>query len=202
MVLPHLLHLFALGAATSSIVAGKEVNRWRTQAVILGVVLCIADCYMVASYDWKANARAVRAEDLDHFYWRMRLVRGLGMAISDALFTVLLWASSTNRVFVIPQTATERTEAALQQLEGIRGRLGAIGIVRNVVARDEGFRKKGDVYWRREGQMMSEVMDEREVVDGIQGALGSGRIDVTLVEEEARKYAEGIIVGPESAQQR
>ena len=170
--------------------------------MILGVVLCIADCYMVASYDWKANARAVRAEDLDHFYWRMRLVRGLGMAISDALFTVLLWASSTNRVFVIPQTATERTEAALQQLEGIRGRLGAIGIVRNVVARDEGFRKKGDVYWRREGQMMSEVMDEREVVDGIQGALGSGRIDVTLVEEEARKYAEGIIVGPESAQQR
>ncbi len=39
--------------------------------------------------------------------------------------------------------------------------------------------------------MMGEVMDEREVVEGVRSAL-SDRIQVAKVEEEARMYAEGI----------
>ncbi|KAI4162568.1 MAG: hypothetical protein LQ342_003799 [Letrouitia transgressa] len=197
-ILPHLLHLFALGAATSSAVAGKAVSRWRTLAVVLGVGLAMTDCYMTASYDWKANSRALRAEDLDHFFWRMRIYRGLAIAIGDALFAGLIWASSTNRAFVVPPTASERTEIALQKLEGVRTRLGAIGVVRNVVVRDEVFRRKDDAHWRKDGQILSEIMDEREVVEGVRNALGSGRINVTMVEEEAKNYSEGIITSPEN----
>ncbi|KAL9613968.1 MAG: hypothetical protein Q9167_001517 [Letrouitia subvulpina] len=198
ILLPHLLHLFALGAATSSAVAGKDVSRWRTLAVVFGAGLAVTDCYMTASYDWKANSRALRAEDLDHFFWRMRVYRGLAIAVEDALFAGLIWASSTNRAFVVPPTPSERTEMALQKLEGVRGRLGAIGVVRNVVVRDEVFRRKDDAYWRRDGQVMSEVMDEREVAEGVRNALGSGRINVTMVEEEAKTYSEGIIASPKN----
>ena len=198
LLLPHLLHLFALGAATSSAVGGKECNRWRMSAVILGAGLALAECYLTGARDWKANGRTVRAEDLNHFCWRMRVWRGLFIGVGDAMLAGLLWASSTNRLFVVPPSAAERFEAAMKVLENTRGRLGAIGIVRNVVVRDETMRRKAETYWRKEGQVMSEVMDEREVVGGMRSALGSGRIQLSQVEEGASKYAEGIIAGPES----
>ncbi|KAL8685830.1 MAG: hypothetical protein Q9218_007518 [Villophora microphyllina] len=202
IMLPHILHLFALGAATSSGIAGKEGNRWRTSAVMIGVGLALSECYLTGAGDWKANARAVRAEDLNHFHWNMRIWRGLGIGVADAALAGFLWASSTNRMFVVPPTAAERMEASLKVLENARGRVGALGIVRNVVARDEGLRRQGDAYWRKEGQIMSEAMDEREVVEGVRNALGSGRISVTKVEEEARRFAEGIVGGSNIAQQQ
>ena len=163
--------------------------------MIVGTVLAAGDLYLLASYDFKANARAARAEDLVHFHWRMRTFRGIAIAIADVGLAGLLWAAATNRMFVVPPSVAERMEGAMRVLESVRGRLGAVGIVRNVVVRDEGLRRKGEVYWKREGQVMAEVMDEREVVEGISGALGSGRVQVATIEEEARKYAEGIVGG-------
>lgn len=192
MLLPHLLHLFALGLATSTAVAGKYGSRWRTLAVMSGAAVGLVECYLVGTYDFKTNARVIRPEDLDHFHWRMRIFRGIAICILDAAFAGLLWAASTNRIFAVPPSAAERTETAIKGLEGVRGRLTAVGILRNVIVRDEGLRGKAEAYWRREKQVMSEVMDEREVVDGIRNAM-SGRIDVTKVEEDASRYADGIL---------
>lgn len=119
------------------------------------------------------------------------MVRGIIVALADMLVAGLLWLSSTNRMFVVPPSAAERMETAMRVLENARGKLHAVGIMRNVVVRDEGLRRRSEAYWRKEGQVMGEVMDEREVVDGVRNAL-SGRIQVAKVEEEARKYAEGI----------
>ena len=94
-------------------------------------------------------------------------------------------------MFVVPPSAAERMETAMRVLENARGKLNAVGIMRNAVVRDEGVRRKAEAYWKREGQVMGEVMDEREVVEGVRNAL-SGRVQVDRVEEEARKYAEGI----------
>ena len=113
------------------------------------------------------------------------------MALADVLVAGLLWLSSTNRMFVVPPSAAERMETAMRVLENARAKLHAVGIMRNVVVRDEGLRRKAEAYWRREGLVMGEVMDEREVVEGVRNAL-SGRIQVAKVEEDARKYAEGI----------
>lgn len=88
----------------------------------------------------------------------------------------------------------------MRVLESARAKLHAVGIMRNVVVRDEGLRRKAEAYWRREGQVMGEVMDEREVVEGVRNAL-SGRIQVARVEEDARKYAEGITKIPDALQQ-
>lgn len=161
---------------------------------MIGVGLALAECYLTGAGDWKVNARAFRPEDLNHFHWNMRIRRGLGIAVADAVLAGFLWASSTNRLFVIPPTAAERMETATKVLENARGQLGALGIMRNVVARDEGLRRKAEAYWRKEGQVMSEVMDEREVVEGLRSALGSGRVNVPQVEEEARRFADGIVI--------
>lgn len=126
----------------------------------------------------------------------MRTLRSLSICLADATLALLLWAASTNRIFAVPPNTAERMEAAMKVLESMRGRLGAVGIVRNVVARDKGLRQRGDAYWAREGRVMEEVMADREVVDGMRNALG-GRISVSKVEEEARKYADGIVVWQE-----
>lgn len=157
-----------------------------------GVAVGLAECYLVGTYDFKMNARVIRPEDLDHFYWRMRTFRGIAICILDVGFAWLLWAASTNRIFAVPPSAAERTETAIRGLESVRSRLAAIGILRNAIVRDEGLRNKAEAYWRREKQVMSEVMDEREVVDGIRNAM-SGRINVTKVEEDASRYADGIL---------
>ncbi|KAL9023496.1 MAG: hypothetical protein Q9196_007165, partial [Gyalolechia fulgens] len=196
ILFPHILHLFALGAATSSAIAGKEGNRWRTLAIMIGVGLAVFECYLTGAGDFKANARALKPEDLNHFHWNMRIWRGMLIAVADAVLAGFLWASATNRMFVVPPTAAERMETLTKLLENARGRLGALSVVRNVVVRDEGLRRKAEAYWRKEGQVMAEVMDEREVVEGMKSALGSGRIDVAKVEEEARRLADGIIVVP------
>jgi len=155
--------------------------------------MAVCEVYAVATHDWKANARAVRPEELGHFFWTMRTVRGLGIAGMDVLFAGLLYLSSTNRLFGQEVTNAERVEAVLKTMEQTRGKMSALGIVKNVVARDEGLRGRGAEYWRRERVVMGEVMDEREVVEGVRDAL-ENRVRVQSVEEEARRWAEGIVV--------
>jgi hypothetical protein len=198
ILLPHLLHLLALGLATSNAVAGKYGSRWRTLFVMGGAAVGLAECYLVGTYDFKANARATRPEDLDHFYWRMRTFRGISMCILDAAFAGLIWATSTNRIFAVPPSVAERTETVIKAIGSLQGRLVAVGILRNTVVRDEGLRGKAEVYWRREKQVMGDVMDEREVVEEIRNAL-SDRINVTKIEGDARTYADGILGGLQDA---
>lgn len=194
LLLPHLIHLFVLGLATSSVLAGKYGSRWRTSAVAVGVVLALFECYYVGTHDSKANARVIRAEDLDLFHWRMRTIRGIIIAVIDAGLAFVLWAASTNRIFAVPPSPSERINASLKVLENVRARLAALGVVSNVVVRDEGLRKRGVDYWRREGQVMAQVMDDKEVVDGVRNALAN-RINVATVEEDAKKFAETLLKG-------
>ena len=95
-------------------------------------------------------------------------------------------------MFVIPPSAAERMETAMRVLENARGKLSAVGIIRNAVVRDEGLRRKTEAYWRKEGEITGQIMAEREVVEGVRNAL-DGRIQVVSLEAEATKYAEGIM---------
>ncbi|MCJ1311688.1 hypothetical protein MMC25_005361 [Agyrium rufum] len=194
IVLPHLLNLIVLGLATSRSIAGSEGARWRTQAAIAGVVMALANCYLIGTYDHKTNARVIRPQDLDNFYWRALTLRSLAITVLDAAFASLLWATSTNRIFPMPPSTAERLEGVTRNLESTRGKLTAVGIVRNVIVRDGGMRRKSEAYWRNEGEVMGEVMSEREVVEGVRNAL-TDRIQLARVEEEAGKYAENLFSG-------
>lgn len=98
-------------------------------------------------------------------------------------------------MFGVPVSTAERVEGVLKVMEQGRGKLAALGVVKNVVYRDEGLSERGRGYWRREKVVMGEVMDEREVVEGVRNALEGGRVKVEEVEREAGRYAEGIVGG-------
>ena len=197
LLLPHLLHAVVLGLATSSSISDKYGSRWRNITTCVGLTLAALEFYLFAAFDWRSNLRAFAPEDYVHFYWRMRVFRGVAIAITDVLIAACVYLSSTNRFFFTALSSAERMESAMKSLEMARGKLNALGVMRNVTARDEALRQRTDGYWRRERQVMGEVMDEREVVEGIKNALG-GRIQVVQVEEEARKYADGITTWPQT----
>ena len=193
LLFPHLLNFIALGLATSIVIARKEGSRWRTQASIAGIMMAVADIALYQTYDWKANSRAVKGKDLTHFYWRMRIIRGIALAILDGGFACLLWLSSTNRLFVVPPSATERVIEVIKLIETQGGKISAAGVVQNTTVRSEALRTRCNDYWKQEGDVMQEIMAEKQVVDSMRNVLGSGRINMEKVEQEANLYSENLL---------
>ncbi|KAH8821180.1 hypothetical protein F5884DRAFT_827462 [Xylogone sp. PMI_703] len=191
---PHLLNLIILAIATSGLFTGKAGAKWRSTATTVAIGLACLDVYLVSSYAYQANARATRLEDIDTFFWKMRVYRSLALAAVDGLLGWVIYLTATNRFFVSPPSTSERIELATRIIDAARGKINAVGVLRNTIARDEELRGKSAGYWIREGQLMGEVMTEREVVAGIQNALES-RINVTNITADAEAYANGII-GP------
>lgn len=195
---PHLLNLCILALVTSGLFTGKEGAIWRTTATITAIAIAIADIYLVSSYKYQENSRALRLEDIDTFYWKMRTYRSLSLAALDGLLGWVLYLSSTNRAFLNPPSAAERVETATRNLDKVRNKLSTVGVLRNTINRDEELRQKSQGYWVQEGRYMGEVMEEREVVEGVNDAL-AGRIDMATITEDARNYAQSVVVGPMQA---
>ena len=193
LLLPHLLNLAVLGLATSASIAKREGSRWRAPAALLGSALALLDAAVLYNVDWRLNARAPRARDLWAVHWLLREARFLGLAAADALCAAFLWATATNRLLAPAVRAAARVESAVRDLEVAAGKMAAAGIVQNAAAREPGLRMHGDAYWRQEEEVMGEVMAEKEVVDAVRAALGSGRIDINRVEAEAEGYAESLL---------
>lgn len=165
---PHLLHLLVLGLVTSGIVSGVEGARWRTQATLAGIALGAGDLYLHMTYDILANSASTQGiRDLDFFFWRMRLVRGLGAAFIDGLLGLVMYLSSTNRFFMAPPSPAERIEAATKALEASNFRLWANGNVRNAVIRDKELREDMTRYWQEE----KHIFEDPDVVKAIQATL-------------------------------
>lgn len=194
LMIPHLFNLVVLAIATSGLFTGKSGARWRNSATIAAAAIAILDIYSVGSYAYKDNARATRLEEIDTFYWKMRAFRCLTLATLDGVLGLVLYLSSTNRFFVTPPSTAERIELATRLVESTRSKMSAVGVLRNTVARDEELREKSTGYWVREGQVMGEIMAEREVVAGIQNAL-ENRINMSNITADAEAYATGVI-GP------
>lgn len=191
LLIPHIFNLVILALITSGLFTGKEGSIWRTSATVAAGCLVVADVYMVASYNPQANARATRLEDLDMFFWNMRLYRSIALAALDAFLGWMLYLSSTNRAFVIPPTTSERIEDSTRILEGARAKMNATGIIRNTVARDAELRARSGEYWVQEGRVMGAVMEEREVVEGVNNALES-RINIGRIAQDAEGYVKGV----------
>jgi hypothetical protein len=152
------------------------------------------EVYFVSSYDYQVNARATRLEDVDAFFWKMRTCRGIAIAALDGIIGWLLYLSSTNRAFLKPPSTAERIEVSVKTLEGVRSKMGAMGILRNTINRDDELRSRSQGYWVHEGRLMRELMEEREVVEGVNNALES-RINLQTVTADAEAYAQGVF-GP------
>ncbi|KAI9731729.1 MAG: hypothetical protein M1834_004518 [Cirrosporium novae-zelandiae] len=191
LLLPHLIHMIILGLATSLPFSGREGSRWRTFFTIVGLVLAAGDLFYVMSYDHATNSAAMRGTvtDIYPFFWRIHSIRYMILAITDIAVAYILYLSSTNRLFVVPPALAERLESSTSTLEVALRKLHAVGITRNVIARDKVLRKREEAYWEQERDVMTQVFEDRDVLDGVNKAIAEGRVDLTKVEDEAGKYA-------------
>ncbi|KAK1750029.1 hypothetical protein QBC47DRAFT_395123 [Echria macrotheca] len=192
LAVPHLFNLVVIALVTSDLFAGRAGAAWRTVATIAAVCLAVADVYAVVSYDYQANARALRLSDLDFFYWKARVWRAVGLAALDGLLGWLMYLTATNRAFVNPPVPAERVESAVRMLAATKGRLNAAGVIKNTVIRDEELRSRGTLYWSHEVRLMRDVMEDREVIEGVNDAL-QNRIDIQTITRDAEMYAESVL---------
>ncbi|KAH6656760.1 hypothetical protein BKA67DRAFT_552972 [Truncatella angustata] len=192
LLAPHLFNLVVLSVATSGLMTGHEGSKWRAPAVLVSAAIAAIDIYLVSSYNYQVNARATRLVDIDSFFWTSRLYRLVTFALINSAFAALLYLSSTNRAFASPPGPAERVEAVTRQLMMSKSKLNALGIVKNTAIRDEELRERMQSYWQHEGRLMREVMEEKEVIDGVNDAL-SNRINIAGITNDAEVYATSII---------
>lgn len=184
---PHLLHLLILGLVTSPLISGAEGSRWRTPAMFAGFALGAGDLYLHLSYDLNTNAASTNVKDIDFFFWRMRMLRGIAVALVDGLLGWVIWLASTNRFFLAPPSPAQRIDAASEALEAANFRSWATGNVRNTIVRDKELRDGMMRYWKEE----KEVFEDREVVNATKSALE--RIDMQALAEAAEKTSTDIL---------
>ncbi|KAI1471171.1 uncharacterized protein F4812DRAFT_413030 [Daldinia caldariorum] len=189
---PHLVNLVLASLATSEILSGPYGPKWRPTAAVSAGLAAALDVYLAQSYNYQANARATRLADLDPFFWTSRAARLAGLASLDLALAYLVYLSSTNRAFVAPPHPAQRVDAVARQLQATKGRLNAVGIVKNTATRDEELRARSQAYWRQEGAIMREVMEERDVVEGVNDAL-QNRIDIADITRDADAYALNVL---------
>ncbi|KAI2642083.1 hypothetical protein GGS21DRAFT_486940 [Xylaria nigripes] len=194
---PHLLNLIILSLATSAVVAGNEAASWRRHAAITGAVVAGLDIWSVSTYNYSANARMTRLVDLEMYFWASRTLRYVVLGIVNLSIAALIYVSATNRLFAAPPVPASRVESVVRQLLATKSRLSAVGIVKNTSLRDEDLRSHTTAYWLHEGRLMREVMEEREVVEGINDAL-THRINIQEISRDAENYALSMLPQPKS----
>jgi hypothetical protein len=199
LLTPHLLHLFALGIATSRSLSGKTSARWRTIASISGLVLAAAEVYFIANYDDTPNQRSTRVSEIDFIHWKLRVYRGLCIATIDGLLGWVIYLQSTGRAFLSPPPASERLLDHAKTLEGLLTKTRSLGVLRNGTVRDASARGKANEYWVKEGEVMRDVLEEPEVLEAQRRALG--RADVGRMGREAAGYVDSVFAGIEVAVQ-
>lgn len=181
-----------LASVTSGLFTGKYGAVWRNQATMAAAAAGLLDVYMVSSYNYQGNAAATRLEDIDAFFWKARVYRGIVIAGLDGLLGWVIYLSSTNRAFLTPPSTAERLETSTRLLESVRSKMGAVGIMRNTTLRDEGLRAKIDDYWVQEGKHRREIFEDRDVIQARNNALHN-RIDIDTITSNATEYANSIV---------
>ncbi|KAL2179865.1 uncharacterized protein P884DRAFT_193873 [Thermothelomyces heterothallicus CBS 202.75] len=197
----HLFNLVIIALATSALLTApfsRAATGWRQPATLAAAGLAFADVYWVATYNHTANARALRLGEIDAFYWTARAVRYLGLAALDALLALALYLSGTQRAFVTPPSAAERVEGVVRALGATKGVISGAGVIKNTVLRDEELRGRSNAYWAHEVRLMREMMEEREVVEGVNDAL-MNRIDIRSIERDAENYAKAVLAPQKGA---
>ncbi|KAG5951827.1 hypothetical protein E4U53_002178 [Claviceps sorghi] len=189
---PHLANLLVTAVVTSSSVTGKTGSQWRSAVTMAASGLAALDVYLVASYNYQGNARALRLSDVDFFYWSMRIYRLLALCALNGLLGWVLYLSCTNRAFVQLPSQSERIAHVTSTLSAARSRLSAMGIINNTAMRNEALRTRYQEYWAHETKLMRGAMEQREVLDCVNDAV-STRINLEAINREAEAYTDGVL---------
>ncbi|KAJ5907928.1 hypothetical protein N7495_000610 [Penicillium taxi] len=213
ILLPHLLHLLILGVATSTPFGGRESARWRNKFTIAGLVLAAFDLWTVATYDaLQSESPAVRAGQLPPtgLYNYITLLRPLAITVSDAVFSLIIYLSATNRFFYKQTSPVDQLDqalsAALTNVNDTNSKLHALNVTRNAVVRDKALKARDDLYWQTmvnvesprhagEGapghkvEVMNNIWEEEQVARALSRAMaGQGGVDLAQLGIDADNY--------------
>ncbi|KAF1940762.1 hypothetical protein EJ02DRAFT_455693 [Clathrospora elynae] len=192
---PHVFQLAVLGLATSSLV-GSEGSRFRTHATIAGILLMVVEAWYIGTYDISANKRARSVQDIDSAHWRVRFLRYITFAVVDIGLAFVLWATSTNRWLAKPVSLAERLETTTRTAEDTLNKMRALALLANSANRDPALRGVREEYWRTEGQVMAETVQDEGVMEQINAAIT--RMDFSALQGRVGEIADGILRGIDS----
>ncbi|OAL48840.1 hypothetical protein IQ07DRAFT_88411 [Pyrenochaeta sp. DS3sAY3a] len=192
ILIPHICQLAVLGLATSSLV-GSEGSRFRTHATIAGLLMLVVETWFMGTYDITTNKRAKFVQDIDSVHWRIRFLRYMTFAAVDAGLALVLWATSTNRWLAKPVSLAERIETATRQAEDTLNKLRALGLLTNSANRNPALRGLKDDYWKAEGLVMAETVQDEAVVEQINAAVS--KMDISELQGRVGEVADGILKG-------
>ncbi|KAH7085166.1 hypothetical protein BKA63DRAFT_485139 [Paraphoma chrysanthemicola] len=192
LAIPHIVQLLVLGLATSSLV-GAEGSRFRTHATIAGILMLVVELWYMGTYDIMTNKRAKFVQDIDSAYWRVQFLRYVTFAVVDIALGFVLWATSTNRWLAKPVSIAERIETTTRQAEETLNKMRALGLLSNSVNRDSALRGVREEYWRTEGQVMAETIQDEAVTETINECIS--KLDLGALEGRVGEVADGILKG-------
>lgn len=187
---PHIANLAVVGLATSSLV-GPEGSRFRTHATIAGLSLMVVEAWYLYTYDIAQNKRAKTLQDIDFVHWRLRFLRYISFAVVDGVLGAVLWLTATNRWLAKPPSMAQRLESTTRVAEETMNKLRALGLLTNSINRDPALRGVREEYWRTEGQVMAETVQEEEVAAQINRTLGT--LNMAALEGQVGQVADGIV---------
>lgn len=190
----HLLNALLVGAATSSSATGEAGAQWRALATYAAAAMAAADLYALVQWDHVAgNEKARVLGEIFFFHWTARTYRHLALAALDLLLAGLLYLSTTNRMFVVAPTLSERIDAARDALGSVNMQIRSATVLKNTVSRDAELRAMDAGYWAHEGMVMQEAMESEEVVESMRDAVENRRIDLTTVDQAAEVFAQRVL---------
>ncbi|KAI0147821.1 CHD5-like protein-domain-containing protein [Xylariaceae sp. FL1272] len=195
LLAPHLFNFIVISLATSPTICSPGTARWRWIGVLSQAMIAGLDVYSTFSYNPSANKRSTSPSNIDAFFLTSHIYRSLFLSLLNIFLSTLIYLSTTNRLFALPPDPAVRIEAVARQLGIAKSKLNALGIVKNTALRDEELRQKMMEYWVSEGVLMRELMEEREVVEGVNDALSS-RIKMEDMSRDADIFATNVLPLP------
>lgn len=164
--------------------------------MIGAVVVFLVELWFVglSGDHYMKNAAARSEKEVIWTHWRMRIVRGVGIATLDGLLGYALYLTGTRRWSVgwEAEAVEETMEAIAKTLERASGRLQAGNFIKQTVMRDKELRQKAVEFWATEENLGHE-MDADEEVQKVRMTSLPSRMDLDELTREATARSEGLL---------
>lgn len=154
------------------------------------------ELWFLGTYDITTNKRAKILQEIDFVHWRTRFLRFISFALVDGVLGVVLWLTSTNRWLAKPPSMAQRLETSTRQAEETVNKLRGLALITNAINRDPALRGVQEEYWRTEGQVMAETVQEAEVMEQINKTIS--KMDLQSLENQVGGVADSVLAALDS----